>query len=194
MKAAEVLKILRISRPTLAVYVKSGKIKTTTKPNGQYDYDPESVYAIINKNVQRKTCIYARVDEKAGKAAAQEQISNLTQFCYMNGYTIGSVYLDTASGIGFGRQPELFKMLDEITGNLVERVVILSQDRISRDGFELFKYLCGRHHCEIVIMNGVGSEEADAREIAGDLENMLGCYQLGLNTKKCVQAVMAELE
>ena len=37
MKAKEVLQVLQISRPTLARYVKDGKLKVTLKGNGQYD-------------------------------------------------------------------------------------------------------------------------------------------------------------
>ena len=47
MKAAEVMKLLGITRPTLCKYVKEGKIKTDTCVNGQYRYNKESVYALI---------------------------------------------------------------------------------------------------------------------------------------------------
>ena len=47
MKAAEVMKLLGITRPTLCKYVKEGKIKTDACVNGQYRYNKESVYALI---------------------------------------------------------------------------------------------------------------------------------------------------
>ena len=47
MKAAEVMKLLNITRPTLCKYVKEGKIKTDACVNGQYRYNKESVYALI---------------------------------------------------------------------------------------------------------------------------------------------------
>ena len=46
MKAAEVMKLLDITRPTLCKYVKEGKIKTDACVNGQYRYNKESVYAL----------------------------------------------------------------------------------------------------------------------------------------------------
>ena len=49
MKAAEVMKLLDITRPTLCKYVKEGKIKTDACVNGQYRYNKESVYALIKK-------------------------------------------------------------------------------------------------------------------------------------------------
>ena len=50
MKAAEVMKLLGITRPTLCKYVKEGKIKTDACVNGQYRYNKESVYALIKTN------------------------------------------------------------------------------------------------------------------------------------------------
>ena len=49
MKAAEVMKLLDITRPTLCKYVKEGKIKTDACVNGQYRYNKDSVYALIKK-------------------------------------------------------------------------------------------------------------------------------------------------
>ena len=50
MKAAEVMKLLGITRPTLCKYVKEGKIKTDACVNGQYRYNKESVYSLIKNN------------------------------------------------------------------------------------------------------------------------------------------------
>lgn len=48
MRAKEVLKILGITRPTLCKYVKQGIIKVDSIVNGQYRYNAESVYKILN--------------------------------------------------------------------------------------------------------------------------------------------------
>ena len=48
MRAKEVLKILRITRPTLCKYVKQGIIKVDSVVNGQYRYNAESVYKVLN--------------------------------------------------------------------------------------------------------------------------------------------------
>ena len=61
MKSNKVLKLLNITRPTLSSYVKKGWLKATMQPNGYYNYDEESVYKILNKDIERKNVIYARV-------------------------------------------------------------------------------------------------------------------------------------
>ena len=52
MKSGQVLKRLRITRPTLTRYVKDGKIKVELLPNGQYNYDDNSVYQFLNKDLK----------------------------------------------------------------------------------------------------------------------------------------------
>lgn len=51
MKAREVLCILKVSRRTLARYVKSGLIKIDVTINGQHRYNAESVFKLIDKPV-----------------------------------------------------------------------------------------------------------------------------------------------
>ena len=77
MTAKEVLHILQIKKRlsystfvkmplqasifTALKYVKEGRLKVTVKGNGRYDYDADSVYRMLNKDIERKTYLYARV-------------------------------------------------------------------------------------------------------------------------------------
>ena len=85
MRAKEVLNLLRISRKTLHVYASTGKIRYTVMPNGQYDYNDEDVYKLLNKDVKRKTVIYARVSTNKQKNDLNNQIDQLKQWCFING-------------------------------------------------------------------------------------------------------------
>ena len=189
MKANEVLNLLRITRPTLTKYVKEGIIKTEKLPNGRYEYDTESVYAFLNKDVKRKTYIYARVSTQKQKPDLNNQIELLKQFCFTNGYTISGIYADIASGISFDKRKDFFKMLDEIIDNKVERVVITYKDRLSRVGFDLFFYLFKKYNCEIVVMSEVGSEKLDSQEIFEEIVSLLHCYSMKLYSKRKVQKI-----
>ena len=60
MKAKEVLKILKISRPTLTKYVKEQKILVKELPNGFYDYDEDSVLKSAKISTERNSVIYTR--------------------------------------------------------------------------------------------------------------------------------------
>ena len=77
MTAKDVLRILQITRPTLTKYVKEGKLKVTTKGNGRYDYDADSVYKMLNKDIERKTYLYARVSTSEQKKDLENQVQLL---------------------------------------------------------------------------------------------------------------------
>lgn len=189
MKANEVLKLLRITRPTLTKYVKEGLIKVEKLPNGRYEYDSESVYSFLNKDMKRKTYIYARVSTSKQKPDLNNQIELLKQFCFTNGYTISGIYSDIASGISFEKRNDFFKMLDDIIDNKVERVVITYKDRLSRIGFDLFYRLFQKYNCEIVIMSEVGSEKLDRQEIFEEIVSLLHCYSMKFYSKRKIQKV-----
>lgn len=73
MKAKEVLKILKITRPTLTKYVKDGKIKVKELPSGMYDYDEDSVFSIAGLCGERTCAIYARVSTQKQKKDLSNQ-------------------------------------------------------------------------------------------------------------------------
>lgn len=189
MKAKEVLRLLRISRQTLTKYVKDGLIKAETLPNGRYEYNEKSVYKFLNKDLKRKTYIYARVSTSKQKRDLENQIELLKQFCFMNGYVISGIYSDIASGINFEKRNDFFKMIDEIIDNKVERVVITYKDRLSRVGFDLFYHLFKKYNCEIVIMSEAGSEKLDSQEIFEEIVSLLHCYSMKLYSKRKIQKI-----
>lgn len=189
MKSSDVLNLLQISRQTLTKYVKSGIIKVTPLPNGRYDYDEESVYRFLNRDMKRKTYIYARVSTPKQKADLENQIQLLKQFCFVNGYQISGIFSDIASGISFEKRSDFFRLLDDVISNQVERIVITYKDRLSRVGFDLFYHLFRKYHCEIVIMSEIGSEKLDSQEIFEEIVSLLHCYSMKLYSKRKVQRI-----
>ena len=183
MKAKEVLQILRVTRPTLTKYVKEGLIKVNVKANGQYDYDSDSVYKVLNKDIERKTYVYARVSTSKQKKDLENQVTLLKTFCFQNGYVLNGVYQDIASGISFDKRSQFFELLDEVLAGKVKRVVVTYKDRLSRVGFGLFKYLFAKHGCEIVVLSDVGSTELDTEEVFDDVVTLLQSYSTQLYSK-----------
>lgn len=193
MKANEALSILRVTRPTLARYVKEGKIKVTVLPTGRYDYDEESIYKFLNKNVQRKTVLYCRVSTSKQKKDLINQEELLKQFCFSNGLTINAIYKDIASGIDFENRKDFFAMLDEIIAGKIDTVVITYKDRLSRIGFNLFTHLFEKYNCKIIVMSEIGSTKLDSEEIFEEIISLLHCYSMKLCSKRCVQKIKEDL-
>ena len=194
MKAKEVLQILRVSRPTLTKYVREGLVKVTLKGNGQYDYDADSVYQVLNKDVERKTYVYARVSTPKQKHELDNQVQLLKTFCFQNGYVLNGVYQDIASGISFEKRTQFFELLDEVLAGKVNRVVITYKDRLSRVGFELFSHLFAKHGCELIVMSEVGSTKLDSEEIFEEIVSLLHCYSMKLYSKRKNKVIKELLE
>lgn len=194
MTSKDVLRVLGITRQTLTKYVKNGTIHVTTLPNGRYDYNEESVYRFLNKDVKRKTYIYARVSTSNQKKDLENQIEMLKQFCFSAGYTVDGIYKDIANGISFEKRSNFFSMLDDIISGKVCRVVISYKDRLSRVGFDLFKHLFLRFNCEIITMSEVGSIKLDSEEIFEEIISLLHCYSMKLYSKRRVDNIKKALE
>ena len=192
MKAKEVLQILKVTRQTLTKYVKEGRVKVTVKGNGQYDYDPDSVYKLLNKDIERKTYIYARVSTAKQKKDLDNQVQLLKTFCFQNGYVLNGVYQDIASGISFEKRTQFFELLDEVLAGKVKRVIVTYKDRLSRVGFELFSYLFAKHGCELIVLSEVGSTELDNEEVFDDVVHLLQSYSTHFYSK-CKDKVIKEL-
>jgi predicted site-specific integrase-resolvase len=184
MKAKEVLKLLRCSRPSLTKYLKQGKLKAKLLDNGYYDYEEKSVYDFLNKDINRKIVIYARVSTKKQKNDLKNQIELLKNFCFQNGYTINEVYSDIASGITFENRIDLFKLIDEVINNKIEKIIITYKDRLSRTGFDFFKTLFNKFGCEIIVISEVGSNKLDREEIFEEIISLLHCYSMKMYSKR----------
>ena len=194
MTAKEVLRVLQITRPTLTKYVKENKLKVTVKGNGRYDYDADSVYKMLNKDIERKTYLYARVSTAKQKKDLEHQVQLLKNFCFQNGYIIHGIYQDIASGIRFEKRNQFFDMLDEILAGRVSRVMITYKDRLSRVGFELFTYLFKKYGCEIVVISENGSEKLDREEQFEEIVSFLHCYSMKLYSKRKAKKIKEILE
>lgn len=184
MKAKEVLQILQVTRQTLTKYVKEGRIKVIVKGNGQYDYDVDDVYKLLNGDVERKTYVYARVSTSRQKQDLENQVNLLKTFCFQNGYVVDGVYQDIANGINFEKRTQFFELLNEVLAGRVKKVIVIYKDRLSRVGFELFKHTFAKHGCDIIVMSEVGSTELDEEEIFDDVVSLLHCYSMKLYNKR----------
>ncbi len=198
MKAKEVLQLLKVTRQSLSNYVKRGLIEITILRNGHYDYERESVYKFLNKDVQRKIVIYARVSTTKQKKDLENQIELLKNYAFINGLQVGAIYSDIASGISFEKRKEFFSMLDEIISGKICKVLIAYKDRISRIGFELFHHLFEQFGCELMVISEVGSPKLDSAEIFEEIVSLLHCYSMKLYSarkrKKIEELVQEELE
>ena len=155
MKCAEVLKVLKITRPTLSSYVKLGKIKVTKRGNGYYDYDDESVYIFLGQpipNFNRINIIYCRVSTYKQQNDLANQVLQVIDYCNSNNFVYNKVYQETASGIDFDR-PEFSKLINDVINKKIDTIYITYKDRLSRLSFLTLESMFKQFGTKIFIIN-----------------------------------------
>lgn len=192
MKAKDVLNILKITRPTLCVYLKKGYIKGKMKVTGQYDYDEDSVFEYAGIN-ERKTVIYARVSTPGQKNSLKNQIDTLTQYANSRGFSVTKVYSDVASGLNFDRG-QFQELIQDVIHYRVKNIIISHKDRFSRVSFDMWKQLCSEFYCNIIVMN---EDEDDDKGIFSDIISLIHCLSMRMYSsrrKKKIDLVESDLK
>jgi putative resolvase len=75
-------------------------------------------------------------------------------------------------------------MIDEIMNHKVEKVVITHKDRLSRVGFELFRYMFAKFRTEIVVVSEIGDPKLDSEEVFVEIVSLLHCYSMKMYSKR----------
>lgn len=183
MKANRVLKILNVARPTLVKYVKDGTIRTTTLPNGTYDYNDEDVYRKSGRAKERVSVTYSRVSTAKQKVDLENQEKALINWCNANGVKIARSYKDVASGMNFDRK-QFLAMLDDILEYRIDAVYVTYKDRLSRISFDMFQKLFGEFGCRIVVINDTEDAKSNETEIFEEIISMLHCFAMKMYSKR----------
>lgn len=196
MKSKEVLKILKITRPTLCKYVKQGKIRVIELPNGQYSYFEDDVYNMLGLPYERGCAIYSRVSTQKQKIDLENQEQTLIDFCNKNGIKIIKSYKDIGSGINFDRK-EFQNLLFDIINNKIKKVYITYKDRLSRISFDMFKNLFKEYNCEIIILNDIDDPKTVEKEIFNEIISLIHCFSMKVYSnrrKKKLEIIKEDLE
>lgn len=183
MKCKEVLKLLKVSRQTLAKYVKENKIRVIKNINGFYDYNDEDIYKLLNKNYIRKNVIYARVSSTCQKKDLQTQVETLEKFCNNNGIIINNVYKDICSGLNLDRK-QFQEMLNEITEYKIQKVIITYKDRLTRLSFNVFEELFKKYGTEIIVLNEIDNPKEIEKEIFEEIITLLHSFSMKMHSQR----------
>jgi len=181
MKAKDALKILGVHRQTLHQYVKQGKIKVKTIFNKyHYDYDDDSVYAMIGaKKIKkdRKIISYSRVSTQNQKEQLKEQTKRIYELCISRGLTLDEQFEDIKSGMSSER-PGFQKILQMIIQNEVELLVIENKDRLIRFGYEILEQLFKYFGTKILVLNDVLENKSYEQELTEDLISIIHYFTM----------------
>ena len=187
MKGKDVLKLLKVTRPTLCRYVKEGKIRAIKINRTKLDYNEEDVFKLAGIENRANGVIYARVSTNKQKSSLQNQIDTLLQYADSNGVQIDKIYKiykDIASGLNFDRG-EFQSLLSDVIQYKVKTIFITDKDRFSRISFNMWKKLFSYFNCEIVVLNDVKEiNDSEEKEIFEDIISMLHSFAMRMYSKR----------
>jgi excisionase family DNA binding protein len=162
----ELSKLFGVTTQTLQEWEKEGKIRATRTQGGHRRYIHSVPIVPSPSGVSKKCYIYARVSSAKQKPDLQRQVDVLQE-----AYPTFEVIKDVGSGINFRRRG-LITLLDQVLGGNVSHVVVAHRDRLTRFGFDMFKFLFDRFGVSFEVMSDDDIKEP-ATELAKDLLSVI---------------------
>ncbi|MDT7868178.1 MAG: IS607 family transposase [Acidianus sp.] len=177
LRPKEVCQRLGISYPTLARWVREGKIRAVRTAGGKYRIPESEVRRIaegLPASKEVRAVIYARVSSPSQKGDLEGQIQYLKQYCSSRGYRVIDVLSDVASGLKADREG-LLKLLNYVINRQIDVVVVTYRDRLARFGLEYLEFFFRQYGVRVEA--ALGEEPKDARqELLEDLVEIVNSF------------------
>ncbi len=178
MNIGEAAERLGISPTTLRRWEQSGKLIPERTQGNQRRYRLSQIEPATHLLKQdRKTLAYARVSSHDQKADLDRQKQVLELYCTQQGWTF-ELISDLGSGMNYDKKG-LKRLLNEIIGGNVGRLVITHKDRLLRFGAELVFSICEAKQVEVVIVNK-GEDTMFEEDLATDVLEIITVFSARL--------------
>lgn len=154
-KPKDFAELLGVSVKTLQRWDRNGILKANRTPTDRRYYTYEQYLqfkGIQTDNDIRDIVIYARVSTRNQKDDLHNQVEFLKQFCNAKGIIVNQCIEDFGSGLNYNRK-KWNKLLEEVMENKIKTIIISSEDRFIRFGYDWFKRFCKKFNTEIIIVN-----------------------------------------
>lgn len=180
-------KILGVSAQTLRNWDAKGKLHPHhTSSNGYRYYSQEQLNQVMNikPNLDRLVIGYCRVSSNKQKDDLERQIESMKMYLTAQGKPF-EIITDIGSGINYNNKG-LKELIQRITQNKVEKIVVLYKDRLIRFGFDLVEYIASLHDCNIEIIDN--TEKTEQQELVEDLVQIITVFSCKLQGKRSNKA------
>lgn len=176
----EFAKLINVTTQTLRNWDKQNKLKPVILESGHRRYTNEHLN-LINaiKESTKINVIYCRESTKIQKESLKLQEEKIKEFCISNGIKIDKVISEFGSALNYKRQG-LLELIDLITKNKVENLIIYYKDRLVRFGYELFEELSKKYNFKILIIDSSESNKSKEKEFADDLISIIHYFSMKL--------------
>lgn len=175
LKIGEAASYLGIAKTTLRTYANEGKINCHTLPSGHRFFDEDDLLVFMQKEKGSTSTpkgkvafLYARVSTRKQMEAGNlsRQVNRLVEYALQQGYTIGGLYQEVASGVNENRK-ELKKCLETIKETKQAVLLVEYKDRLARFGYRYIEQDLQAYGIEICLIDE--TEKNDEEELVEDL-------------------------
>lgn len=142
---------------------------------------------------EKKVFLYARVStqNQANAGNLDRQIVRLTDFALGNGYVIGGIYKDIASGLNENRKG-LSQLIKALEKEKVDAVIIEYKDRLARFGFSYIENHIQTLGSNVVILEDTQKDEQ--QELVEDLISITTSFSARIYGKRGGRKVANDLK
>lgn len=191
LKSSEVREILNVSNMTLYRLDRDGKLCPFKRTSRSKRYKYSDVLKYMESNLEdlkekRIKIAYARVSSNKQKSELQNQILHLENYASGRGIIIDKYIKDVGSGINYNNKG-LNEIIDLITSNKVDELIVSYKDRLVRFGFELIENIARKHGTKITVINLPST--SPEKEIVDDLLTIITVFSnrvYGLRSYKSI--------
>jgi len=177
---------------TLQKWDREGKLKAHRSPTTNrryYTHDQYLQYRGLLAPEQGLTLVYTRVSGVAQKPDLLNQQKALEAFCRSQNMHVDEWLSDIGSGLNYKRR-QFNRLMELVELGQVRRLVIAHKDRLVRFGYGYFEAFCGRHHTEIIVMNGEAM--SPEQELVQDLIAVITVFASRLHGLRSYKKVLKE--
>ena len=201
-KTGEVATLLGVTIPTVIRYCKVGLIPYNKTESGHRRILATDVCAYLDKqnmlyedsSTIKSDVIYARVSthKQAERGDLERQVEKVKLFAIEQNVNNLLVKADVGSGLNDNRKG-LFSLIDLIQEGKVNRLYILSKDRLTRFGYHYLEKICDFHGVSIVVVSDETENKSQSEELAEDIIALIqsfsgNLYDLKHKIKKGIQS------
>jgi predicted site-specific integrase-resolvase len=148
-------KLIGKSVNTLQKWDRKGILPAYRSPTNRryYTHEQYMQYRGFISSEQSLVIAYARVSSPSQKKDLALQRQALRAYCLEHNIKVDQWIADSGSALNYQRTG-FNQIIEQIELGLVKQLVIGSQDRLVRFGYEWFEQFCQRHGTQITIING----------------------------------------
>src|SRR4249919_660139 len=119
----------------------------------------------------------------------KKELSPSSSGCKEHSITVDEWISDIGSGLNYKRK-QFTRLMEMIELGQVRHLIIAHRDRLVRFGYDYFEAFCGRHHTELVVINGEAM--SPEQELVRDLIAIVTVFSARLHGLRSYRKVLKD--